>query len=275
MSWWMMKKSFAEAGFHLPGRFCQTPGVDKPTVFIDNRTCFLPSIHEKDVDMRFLFLHGLAGDPDDWEHIMAELPGDRVLAPRIPYFDSPYNCLDELAGHVLDSLPPDWPCRETVVVGNSLGGTLALILGEQAQRLVLVASHLPASRYTPTRGTGRGSCFFHRELERIVHNVHVLDADKIAGYRKKWRELIMSRARVRRLRAIKKIAATFPVRRYWELLQHKITFVCGSHDRISPVNEFQELHGTLPGSRLHILPDCGHAVPLEKPAALLAMIRQP
>lgn len=224
--------------------------------------------------MRFLFLHGLAGDPDDWDPIVARLPGDRVMAPRIPYFDSPYDCLEELAGHVQDTLPLSWPCRDTVVVGNSLGGTLALIMGEQARRLVLVGSHLPFSRYTPERRTGRGSCFFQRELERIVHNVHVLGDEKIARYRNKWRELILSRSRVRRLRTIKKIAATFPVRRYWETFQDKITFVCGSHDRISPLDEFRRVHGTLPGSRLHVLPDCGHAVPLERPEALLAMIHE-
>jgi len=224
------------------------------------------------MDTRFLFLHGLAGDPDDWDHIVAGLPRDRVMVPRIPYFDSPYHCLDELAGHVTDQLPPDWPCGNTVVMGNSLGGSLALILGEQARRLLLVASHLPSSRYSPTGGTGRGTGFFRRELERVVHNVHLLDEDKVARYRKKWRDLILSRSRVRRLRTIKKVAATFPVGRYWEMLQHKITFVCGSHDRISPLEEFRTLHAALPKSRLHILPDCGHAVPLERPDALLAMI---
>jgi pimeloyl-ACP methyl ester carboxylesterase len=48
--------------------------------------------------------------------------------------------------------------------------------------------------------------------------------------------------------------------------------VVGSDDRLTPVMLSREIHQLTPGSSLHIIPDCGHLPPIEKPAAVAAIL---
>ncbi len=50
------------------------------------------------------------------------------------------------------------------------------------------------------------------------------------------------------------------------------SIVWGEHDRLFPVAHAHAFHGAIAGSRLTVLPACGHAVALDKPDALVASI---
>jgi pimeloyl-ACP methyl ester carboxylesterase len=48
--------------------------------------------------------------------------------------------------------------------------------------------------------------------------------------------------------------------------------VVGEEDRITAVEQSREIHRLTPGSTLHVIPDCGHLPPIEKPEALAALL---
>ena len=50
--------------------------------------------------------------------------------------------------------------------------------------------------------------------------------------------------------------------------------IVGQDDRVTPVELSREMHGLLPGSTLHVIPDCGHLPPIEQPEALAALLKQ-
>ena len=50
--------------------------------------------------------------------------------------------------------------------------------------------------------------------------------------------------------------------------------LCGEQDRLTPVAESQILADGIAGSKLVVLPDCGHLSTLEKPEAVTAALRQ-
>lgn len=50
------------------------------------------------------------------------------------------------------------------------------------------------------------------------------------------------------------------------------SIVWGEYDRLFPVAHAQAFHEAMPGSRLTIVPACGHAVALDRPEALMASI---
>jgi pimeloyl-ACP methyl ester carboxylesterase len=41
---------------------------------------------------------------------------------------------------------------------------------------------------------------------------------------------------------------------------------------VTPIELSQEIHDLTPGSTLHVIPDCGHLPPIEKPAALAVIL---
>ncbi len=50
--------------------------------------------------------------------------------------------------------------------------------------------------------------------------------------------------------------------------------IVGQDDRITPMALSREMHGLVPGSTLHVIPDCGHLPPIEKPEVLAALLKQ-
>ena len=50
--------------------------------------------------------------------------------------------------------------------------------------------------------------------------------------------------------------------------------IVGQDDRVTPVELSREMHGLLPGSTLHVIPDCGHLPPIEQPEAFAALLKQ-
>ncbi|MCY1445604.1 Pimeloyl-[acyl-carrier protein] methyl ester esterase [compost metagenome] len=50
--------------------------------------------------------------------------------------------------------------------------------------------------------------------------------------------------------------------------------VVGADDQLTPVAEARLMHERIPGSRLEILPQCGHLPPLEEPAQTTALLRE-
>lgn len=50
--------------------------------------------------------------------------------------------------------------------------------------------------------------------------------------------------------------------------KHQITLIGGAEDKMAPPEQMEALHQALPKSRLHLIAECGHFVPLEKPQEL-------
>ncbi len=48
--------------------------------------------------------------------------------------------------------------------------------------------------------------------------------------------------------------------------------VVGSDDHVTPFECSREIHDLIPGSTLHVISDCGHLPPIEKPEALAAIL---
>ncbi|WP_027184647.1 alpha/beta fold hydrolase [Desulfovibrio inopinatus] len=220
--------------------------------------------------MTFVFLHGLAGDPDDIFHASAHLPSHRFIAPRIPYFEDEMASVTDLADVLIPEIRRSNPGKTPILVGNSLGGMVALALADTFPQahLTLVGTHMVTTS-RPVHRTGGG---FDRELGFIFHNRSALTETRKARYRKKWMDFTSSRKGIRRLRTIKALASAFDIASRFERFQHRITLVCGRNDQISSLHQFTELHRHHRGLRIHIIEECGHAIPLEHPACLARIL---
>ncbi|UXR66080.1 alpha/beta hydrolase [Bdellovibrio bacteriovorus] len=53
-----------------------------------------------------------------------------------------------------------------------------------------------------------------------------------------------------------------------------ILLVAGRDDRVVPLKQIESLHQQVPQAKLHIIDECGHYVPLEKPAELAQILNR-
>ncbi|MBF0518099.1 MAG: alpha/beta fold hydrolase [Nitrospirae bacterium] len=215
--------------------------------------------------MKFLLLHGLAGDPTNWvetSYILKEC-GHKCFIPEIHYFNSNFSSIPDLAANILNNIPNNFLNEDTIVVGNSLGGSIALSLGENYSKIILVASYAKTS----IPGMGLKLTTFAQELSRIFHYPNKLTKNQRNTYEKLW-ENITSRDNIPRLNRIKRAALSFDDEQYYQKLHHKLQFICGGNDQVSPLEYFNDLKLRYPSIELFTIPDCGHAIPVEKPQEL-------
>lgn len=237
-----------------------------------------------------LLLHGMTASADNYREIMHYF-GDKhwLIAPDIPGFGAsgdtePYNMphLVEWLAALYDvlELPP------AIVLGHSFGGALATAYAvtypEDVHGLFLIAPAVLVGNYFPDSlkrmsiGFGlidlgmalsQTEMINQRQMERAVFDTAVYDDDTILERRK--RNLEMARASSDVLKALafhddsdKLDRVTVPVRLVW-----------GEHDPVVLPGDGQKLLQLFPNADLHLLPECGHVVMLEKPLELTLLLQ--
>jgi pimeloyl-ACP methyl ester carboxylesterase len=230
-----------------------------------------------------VLLHGLSATHVNWEHtIRAFAPRWRVIAPDLPGHgrsakpDAPYT-IDFYAG-VVRSLGRELGVRQAVVIGNSLGGQIAVEIGlaypAWTRALVLAA---PAGGFAAAiRGTrwaigavtgprllrlalplALERCFHDRSSAACAERRRVL-AERLAheDYPS------FARAVVRSLDA-SLAAGSQPVHR----LTQPVLLVWGREDRLMTLMRSRRMLREVPHARLAVLERCGHLPMLEQPDA--------
>ncbi|HTW13725.1 MAG TPA: alpha/beta hydrolase [Nocardioides sp.] len=239
-----------------------------------------------------LFLHGSgpgATGLSNWERVIADL-GDRYwcLAPdQIGFGDSthpldpprgmaPFN---ELRAEALLALVDELGLERVHLVGNSMGGQLALIMALDrpglAATMLLMGSggapdlpaspgltHLRSFYADPTAASLEGL------LTEFVYDVDSLKGtvDRVVGERMAYVE----RDDVRRSHEASFDMA--PPRRFFtpeELATIDVDVLCvhGREDRIIPVEASRYFAEHLPNADLYVLGQCGHWTQIEHPEA--------
>jgi len=237
------------------------------------------------------FLPTVAAIAQDFRAISLDLPGfgdsaKPLLAPYHPPF---------FARAVLDLLDA-LGIERAYVIGNSMGGRIALELGlrhpERTARLVLVSPSLAWRRERPWAPVvrllrpelGLVQLAPRRAIEAIVQRT-------IPGASSGWvqagvdeflRAYVTARGRVAFYAAARQIYLEEPhgTRGFWTRLGGLAVpslFVWGRQDRLVPIAFARHVADTLPSAR-HLELDCGHVPQLERPAethaAILAFLRE-
>ena len=229
-----------------------------------------------------ILLHGLTASHFTWEHtIPAFADRWRVIAPDLPGHgrsdkpDAPYT-IDFYAG-VIRSLARALDVEEAFVVGNSLGGQIAVELGLAYPRftraLVLAA---PAGGYASgMRAVGwaieglagprtlrlalpraLGFCFHDaRQPAYVARRTVLLERLTHEDYPR------FARAVSRSLRG-----ALAAGRQPLERLFQPTLLVWGRHDRLVALSGSRRLLRAVPHARLAVLEGCGHLPMVEQPA---------
>jgi len=228
-----------------------------------------------------VLLHGLSATHHNWEHtITAFADRFRVVAPDLPGHgrsakpDAPYS-MDFYAG-VIRSLGRELGIREAVVVGNSLGGQIAVELAldypSWTRALVLAA---PAGRFSLPLRTISGAVgaaavprllrwMLPFSLERCFHDPSGPGLEmrqRLLAERLEHEDYPDFARAVARSVAGALAAGNQPLA---ELTQPTL-LVWGQNDRLVALSGSRRLMRELPQARLAVLQRCGHLPMLEQP----------
>ena len=222
----------------------------------------------------FVFLHGLIGDPSNWDMVIDPLRsnGYACLAPEIPYFDDETTRIEEFAGEVMrqiGNVDPD----NTVVVGNSIGCSIALYLANYFKKAILVAPFTKMYAYPLPRTQEN----IVKLMVSLVNDPDRLRDNEVSRHVARYRALLDSKGRihhVRKLKLIKRAADSFDHAALYDRWQAKTHVIYAGNDRVSPPSAFEEIGRRHPGLALHRIDDCGHAIPVERPDCLVDVLQR-
>lgn len=223
--------------------------------------------------MNFVFVHGLIGEPSNWDLVVEPLSerGVRCIVPEISYFDENTCQIEDFGEQLWSALPRDVKGAQSIIVGNSIGCSIALYLADRFTSAYLVAPFTKMYSYTLPRSDSNIAGL----LQSLVHDPSRLRENEVAKHVERYRALLDSRGRrhhLQKLRKIKAAAESFDHAGLYRARQAKIHMVYAGNDEVSPPATFEEMKREFPAMTLHEVPDCGHAVPMERPLQLAEIL---
>ena len=220
-----------------------------------------------------LFLPGLLCDAELWAHQVEHL---RDLITPVVADLTRDDTIAAMAARAAAALPGRF-----AVVGLSMGGYVAFeMLRTLADRIAGVALlDTTAAPDTPEKAAerragieslkaGRFAGVTARLLPKLVHPDHV---DSLVGARvRAMAERVGGDAYVCQQHAI---LGRVDSRSLLPRISVPALVVVGAQDVLTPPAEARLMHEGIAGSSLHVVEDCGHLPPLEKPAETTALLR--
>jgi len=219
-------------------------------------------------DTPLLLLHGLFGTASNFDAVIREFSKKmRVVLPILPIFEMPIKKLtvkglmDYFASFVEYK-----GYRKIHMLGNSLGGHIALMYVLQNQKMV---ESLTLTGSSGLFENAFGSGFPRREdYEYIKRKIELTFYDASIATKEMVDEvfsIVNDRSRAIRIIRIAKSAIRHNVGEQLHEVKQPTLLVWGKQDTITPPFVAEKFHELLPNSELVFLDKCGHAPMLEIP----------
>jgi len=195
--------------------------------------------------------------------------GAKIHVPIINYFEQSIAQIVDVERARLIALRRD--CSALVLVGNSLGCLIAAKLHDVADHLVFAG---PPFHFAP------GPAKFSRDgigpfVREMYHNQNSLIGHEalIADAETQVERLFSNRRMLLKIREMKLAAQSFVSSDILAPCQHKTHCLIGDHDQTTPEPAFRAfMSKTAPAAAISVLADCGHALPIEQPAAVATAV---
>ena len=221
-----------------------------------------------------VLIPGLGSDAAVWRRTMAALGGEvRCLVGDTLSDDS----LPGMARRILEKAPPSF-----ALAGVSMGGMVALelmrIAPERVMKLALVDTNArpdslrqKAYRRLVNLIVGWSRDFRHLSERSLASLVCPSAPEDVQTALVDMGVRVGPTTYIRQNRAV---AARGDLRTILPGIAVPTAVIVGAADRMTPVAMSREIHALIPGSTLHVIPECGHLPPIEKPEITAGLLGQ-
>ena len=221
-----------------------------------------------------IMIPGLGSDAAVWQPTIDELSSDTECLVGDTLSDG---TLSAMAARILSDAPPRF-----ALAGISMGGRVALEIMRAAParvtRLMLCDTNVrPDAAEQIARRRATNAAMLHASdlaalaAPAIAYMVHP-DSDE--GVWKALMEMILRVGAPAYVRQNEAVIARDELRPILAPIRVPTMVVVGANDLITPVILSQEISDAIPGATLHVIRDCGHLPPIEKPHVLAALMQK-
>ena len=222
-----------------------------------------------------LMLHGFFGGAHNWRACADALsPRYRVLAPQLPFFGlQPH---EDRLGQVTDflgGLMAEQNAGRMVIVGNSLGGHLAVNLAlrapERVVGLVLTGSAGLYERNLVRKIQRRpGRDWVRERIMEIFFDESLVTCEMVDEVL----DLLDDRQKALGILRMAKTIRFASVRELLPQVRCPVLLIWGADDKITPPGTAREFQSLLPDADLHFISRCGHAPMMERPGEFTRLV---
>ena len=216
-----------------------------------------------------IFLHGLMGALSNFEKTANIITKDgyRVIIPSLPIYTLPIlKTSAKGISRFLEEFIGDLKLKDVSLLGNSLGGHVALIYTKNNPKIV---NRLLLTGSSGLYEKAMGDTFPRREDYNYIKEKtqNVFFDPKIATKKlvDEVFESVNSREKVIRILAIAKSAIRHNMAKELPNIKQNTCLLWGKNDTVTPPEVAEEFHKLLPNSDLFWFDKCGHAPMMEHP----------
>lgn len=223
-----------------------------------------------------VLLHGLFGQLSNWDSVVEQFRGSyNVYVPSLPIYDTTKNDPLYFLVDDLEKFIEGNQLRDIILVGNSLGGHVAILYaarnGHNVEKLILTGSSGLYENTTmsgfPKRST---ESYIKERVEYTFHDPAVATEELIA-------DVLSITTDSKKCLGVLRVAKSAQ-RHYVADLLPQISaptlLIWGKEDRITPLHVAHEFAAMIPDTQLVVLSECGHAPMMEKPAEFNVALQQ-
>jgi pimeloyl-ACP methyl ester carboxylesterase len=216
---------------------------------------------------------GLGSDAAVWRRTIATLGGDYLCLVGDTLSD---DSLQGMARRILDQAP-----RSFALAGVSMGGMVALEMMKAAPdrvtQLALVDTNARPDTFRQKiyRRLANAAVGATKDFNRLAQRnlgslVHPSTAKDVRAELVEMSARVGAKTYIRQNRAV---TARGDLRKVLPNIAIPTAVIVGQDDQMTPVALSQEIHTLAPGSTLHVIPDCGHLPPIEKPEIMATLLK--
>ncbi|SDG59617.1 alpha/beta fold hydrolase [Chitinophaga filiformis] len=214
-----------------------------------------------------ILLHGLFGQLSNWDSVVEQFGVSyNVYVPALPIYDTPkdeslFFLLEFLEGFIKDN-----DLKNVILVGNSLGGHVAILYASRhsynVKNLILTGSSGLYENTNmgsfPKRST---AAYIKARVEYTFHDPAIATEALISQVL----SITVDSQKCLSVLRVAKSAQRHYVADLLPQISAPTLLIWGRDDRITPIHVAREFAGMIPDTKLVILNECGHAPMMEKP----------
>lgn len=214
-----------------------------------------------------ILLHGLLGQLSNWRHVKERFEfKHQVFAPELPLFNGLLGSrLDRLV-LFLENYIDQHQIYQPVLIGNSLGGHIALLYtlknpGKVSKLVLTGSSGLYENTFGGSFPRVKDYSYIKGKVEDVFDRKEVVDEALVNHIF----EIVQQKTKALSIIGLARDAQKQNLKSQLPLIQVPTLLVWGLQDIVTPPAVAEQFKQLLPQATLHYINDCGHAPMMEQP----------